>query len=158
MIVSLFFNYSMFLKISVAKGIKYVQVVESCRSGDGSPRQILVANLGRPDKLKQNGWFNVIEKLAALLNYDLDDAKNNKKDISFMKELSRSCYGFLPYCKIWNKFKIDKIFNQCTKNNNIQFDFPAAVFSMVVNKLLSPSSKYYHYKHKDNFFSINDDI
>lgn len=149
----------MFLKISKSNNLKYAQIVESYRDGSNT-RHRVIANLGRVDKLLDSGFLNIANKLIQIIQEknNIDNNKKNQLDLFSMKETGRACYGYLPYLKIWNKFKINKILNDTVRNSKIQFDFTATVFSMVVNKLLKSSSKLALFNNKDEYARLNDEL
>ncbi|MGC8766061.1 MAG: IS1634 family transposase, partial [Brevinematia bacterium] len=75
-----------------------------------------------------------------------------------MEEVNRYNYGFVAFAKLWNMLGISKMLNKVIEGKKIEFDFSRIVFSMVVNRLLEPSSKLYHYNHKDRYLFVNEEI
>lgn len=149
----------MFLKISKSNNYEYAQIVESYRVGN-TPKHKLIANLGRVDKLLDNGFLNIANKILDIIE-DRNNINNQKKkqiELFSLNETGRASYGHLPFLKIWKKFKIDDILNESVRNSKIQYDFSATVFSMVINKLLKSSSKLALFNNKEEFAKLNDEL
>ena len=81
----------MFLKRTKSKSYEYTQVTESYRDKDGKTRHKVIANLGRIDQLRENGFHKIIAELAKLI--DLKIESSNKDGIPEMFEKERSSYG-----------------------------------------------------------------
>ena len=75
-----------------------------------------------------------------------------------MKETRRVNYGYIAIRKLWNKFSLTNLLTGLVRRRKIEFNFAEIVFSLVVNRLLNPSSKLYHYQHRDKYFNQNDNV
>jgi len=75
-----------------------------------------------------------------------------------MKEIIKAGYGFIIYRKLWNRYDLDKFLSSILKNKKTEFGFVSVVFSMIVNQLLSPSSKLKLWVNKDKYLKINEEI
>ena len=149
----------MFVKVTKVKGNQYLQIIKGYRES-GIVRQKVVANLGRLDLLEHSGLEKVVEGLNILIKKKEPDNKQsmfianaqnkNLKDISTMEELERVNYGYIAYKKLWNSFELDRILGELKLQKDIEFDFKKVTFSMVVNRLLEPSSKLCCLKQKTN--------
>ena len=144
----------MFARIITTKGRKYLNIITTYREGKKTKQQV-VANLGRVDELKQKSIENLAAKLLQIVN---SDKKVEDKSIPDIEELDRYNYGFIAYKKLWKRFKLDNILDTITKKSKIQFDFKNIVFSMVIDRLLNPKSKFALFNNKDDYFNINKDL
>lgn len=144
----------MYLKTVKSKNHIYLKICKSYRE-NGKVHQKVIANLGRLDHLIEGGLENIAYDL---LNLASKEKKHKFKDITKMQEINRYNYGYISYAKLWNILGITKILNGITKEKKIEFSLSKTVFSMVVNRLLDPSSKLYHFNHKDRYLFINEDI
>ena len=146
----------MFVRVVKFNNISYLKIVKSFRE-NGKVKQKVIANLGRLDSLVKNGVDKVVKKIEGYLG-EKNDSDNNKVDINTLTEIERVNYGFVAYKKIWNYFDLDNILEDISSNKKIKYDIVNSVFSMVINKLLNPSSKLFHFNHKDQYFSLNEDM
>jgi transposase len=162
----------MFLKTTTSKGIKYLQIIQSYKK-DGISRHRVIANLGRADVLVKNGLENIIASLGKLIANSNNNSNNsmperdtnnqslltdNRKDISTIKENSRVNYGYIVYKKLWDKFSISELLDNITKNRKIKYKLSKVVFPLVINRLLSPSSKYYYYCHREQYYQYDEEL
>lgn len=146
----------MFARVITAKGKKYLNIINGYRDDNGKVKQEVIANLGRIDELNKSS----IEKIAIKLLQSIKSDKkvSDKSSIPDIKEIDRYNYGFIAYKHIWNRFKLDDILDSLVIDKNIQYDFKNIVFSMVIDRLLKPKSKFACFLNKDDYFSINDDL
>ena len=115
---------------------EYLQIVENERV-NGKVRQRVIGTLGRVDQLKDgqldsliDGLCRVTERLAVI-----DKAKDLKAHWS--KE-----YGIVVlFRRLWSEAKLDRIISELLRCRQIEFDVAEAVFAMVLNRLVDPSSK-----------------
>lgn len=148
----------MFLRVTKAKDYKYLQIIKGYRES-GIVKQKVVANLGRLDLLERSGLEKVVEGLNALIKKKEPEPDNkNLKDISTMEELERVNYGYIAYRKLWNSFELDRILGELKLQKDIEFDFKKVTFSMVINRLLEPSSKLCCFKTKDKYVNLNEEL
>jgi len=105
--------------------------------------------------LQKHGLENIVNDLAKFIS---SEKLKNYKDISKMEEVARYNYGFIAYAKLWNSLGLSRILKEISEGSKIEFDFIKVVFSMVVGRLLNPSSKLYYYNHKDRYLFLNEDL
>lgn len=141
----------MHLKTKKVKNHVYLSIVQSYRE-NGKVKHKTIFNLGRADYLVNSGLKNIVRGLQRYL--DENDADPYKKDISTIKERQRLNYGYLAYRVLWKKFRLDQILLDLVKNRQIEFNFPEAVFSMVINRLFNPSSKLRHYLSYQHYIGL----
>lgn len=148
----------MYLKTTKTAGKQYLKLVRSFRK-NGKVMQEVIANLGPLDNFSSeslSGLSRAFNKLRMLRELDLPPEESI--DIREVTGGGFSCYGYLPYKYLWNKFKLPEILSATIlSKHKIQYDLPAGVFSMIVNRLLSPSSKLRHYNTKQRFTLIEGD-
>jgi len=155
----------MFLKKTKLKNVTYLKIVESYwDKQQQKPKQKVVVNLGRLDFLLSNGLIGIVDNLNQIVEQETKSSvrqikkKSDLKDITTMKEIIKANYGFIIYRKLWNRYDLDKLLSSILKNKKTEFDFVSVVFSMVVNQLLSPSSKLKLWINKDKYLKINEKI
>lgn len=146
----------MFARVVTARGKKYLNIINGYRDNNGKVRQEVIANLGRIDELNKSS----IEKIAVKLLQSIKSDKKvvGKSSIPDIEEIDRYNYGFIAYKNIWNRFKLDEILDSLVKDKNVQYDFKNIVFSMVIDRLLKPKSKFASFLNKDDYFYINNDL
>ena len=144
----------MFARVITSKGHKYLNIIDTYRDGK-KIKQRVIANLGRVDELNKTSIENLAAKLLEIID---SDKKLDDKLVPNIEELDRYNYGFIAYKNIWNRFKLDDILDSISKDKKIQFDFKNIVFSMVIDRLLKPKSKFALFGNKDDYFKINDDL
>ena len=144
----------MFARVITSKGHKYLNIIDTYRDGK-KIKQRVIANLGRVDELNKTSIENLAAKLLEIID---SDKKLDDKIVPHIEELDRYNYGFIAYRNIWNRFKLDDILDSISKDKKIQFDFKNIVFSMVIDRLLKPKSKFALFGNKDDYFKINDNL
>lgn len=143
----------MYVKQVKSKNHVYLKICESYRD-KGKPRQRVLANLGRLDVLQSRGLEKVVHQLSSFL----PNKNPYHKDISTMEEMARYNYGFVAYGKLWEMLGLTKMLRDITRQSKLEFDISKVVFSMVVNRLLEPSSKLYHFNHKNKYLGLNEEL
>jgi len=143
----------MFLKTTVSQGHKYLQIIHSYRD-HGKTRHKVIANLGRADILANSGLENIIVSLQKYVQPD----KKKLHDISRLKEKSRVNYGYIIYKKLWDKFSLTQLLERLIKDKKIEYNFMETIFSLVINRLLCPSSKRSYYYNRNKFLEYDKDL
>jgi transposase len=148
----------MFVKSTISRGHEYVQIVKSVRK-DGNPRHEVIANLGRADILAESGLENIITALKKYVNTTTEpDQGGTRKDISTMQEQARVNYGYLAYCRLWQQFGLSELLEHLCGDREIRYDYARIVQSLVINHLLSPSSKRHFAHHSAGYFGLLDSL
>jgi len=140
----------MFLKTTISRGYKYLQIAESYRQ-DGVSKHKIIANLGRADVLINSGLENIVAALHKLVK----KGKSNLGDITTLKEKSRQNYGYIVYKKLWNKYSLTELLTTIAGKKKTEYHFAQIVFWLVINRLLSPSSKRHHYLHRERYIEVD---
>jgi transposase len=156
----------MYLKKVTVKNAIYLKLVETVWDKEAKKRkQKTILNIGRLDDLMQNGLPFIVKSLAQLVNKEL--AKNNEKDIkqypnlkdiNTISDTKKYCYGHIVYRNLWNIFEIGKMLKSLIIKSKIEFNFVESVYLMIVNQLLTPSSKLRLSKNNHNFFKTEQTI
>jgi transposase len=130
----------MFVKAITARGHVYLKIVKSVRK-HGKPAHETIANLGRADRLAENGLDNIVRSLQKYVSQPHQSDNDRRKDISSMTETARVNYGYLAYRELWRQFGLGVLLDELGAARKIRYDYAATVFAMVVNHLLNPCSK-----------------
>lgn len=143
----------MFVKVTSVAGKHYAKFVESYRE-NGKVKHRVIMNLGAIENYPQSALLSLVN---AIQKYSLKStlpvtSGEGSIDVNSLSGGKTTCYGYLPYKAVWKKLHLDEIIPGCIlKKHNIGYDVAQAVFSMVVNRLLTPSSKLRHYNTKGHF-------
>jgi transposase len=132
----------MYLKVLTQKNSdghvrKYLQLVES-RRVNGSPRQVVLASLGRFDTEEGE---QKLQKLAA----SFIEASSRLQLLNLaedLKALSTREFGpALIFKRLWEDLGLGKVMKRELRSVTAEFDVEQALFNMVLNRLSDPSSK-----------------
>jgi len=138
----------MFVKLTKSKNYQYLQIVESYRQ-DGKSRHKTIASLGRLDLLLQD---DQLKKIAhRLLEISGEDKPFSIEDLTEIKRLK---YGHIVYEKIFKSLKIGNILQTIDQESKSKFDLADNIFYLIINRLLTPSSKKKAFELKDDFKQI----
>ena len=135
----------MFFKIIKSKGYRYLKLVESYRH-NGHTRQRVLFNFGRVERLLEKGQ---LERLGLRL---LELSGKGIPRLEALEELGRYCYGDLIYKRLWDRYRVDELLEKVVRKRQVQFDFRAAVYLMVMDRLLSPRSKLALYENQERYW------
>ena len=116
----------------------YLQIVESYRE-DGKPKQRVIANLGRFDKLVDSGRLDdLIEKLARFSRHVrvLSRARTPKA-----KSCRAKLWGPpLVFGRLWQRQRVDSLIERLARGRRFGFDVERVVFAMALGRLCRPGS------------------
>ena len=142
----------MFIRITKSKNYEYVNIVRTYRD-EGTVKHKNIASLGRLDLLRNDpSWKNIIHKLFLMI--DSDSVLVDKND--GIKETDRLYWGYIVYKKLWNKFNFDELLKNALYNKKTEFNFPQAVFTMVIDRLLHPRSKLKTYENQKKYVGLDE--
>lgn len=114
----------------------YLQICESKRE-EGKVRQKVLCNLGRVEELQDGKLDNLIRSLAKF--------SQNVAVISAAEDLfadwSREYGPAMVFRKLWEKLGLHKIIAGLLDQREITIDIQEAIFCMVLNRLIEPTSK-----------------
>ena len=149
---------NMFIKSTISRGHEYVQIVKSVRK-DGKPRHEVIANLGRADILAESGLENIIAALKKYVNTQSESEQTDtRKDISRMRERARVNYGHIAYRRLWQQFGLSELLERLCGDREIRYDYARIVQSLVLNHLLSPSSKRHVVCHSERYCGLVENL
>lgn len=134
----------MFLKIREHNNKSYVSIVESVWES-GKTRHKNIASLGAmsPEFLEQLGRKFLRAAGAEALGGGQ------------LMEIKRVNWGaILVYRYLWNLFELDEILRSCLHSSKARFDVCSAVFNIVVDRLIEPSSKLRSFQRQDYYLGI----
>lgn len=124
----------MFTRISRSGGRAYLQLVEAYRNEQGQPRQRVVANLGRLDRLTDKDLDPLIGGLQRALGRSTETP-------AVVFDSARAFGDLYALHCLWQELGIDKALRRALRSSRRQFDAAALVRTMVFNRLCEPSSK-----------------
>lgn len=141
----------MFVKVTKSKNFHYLQIVESYREG-GKCKHRVLANLGRFEDFKNNTQLiSLGKRFLQLAGHEIQ--QNNFKDIN---ELERINYGYIVYKKLIKQLKIDQILEKIIETKKVKYNFSLSILLMILDRLLSPSSKLSSYENQCRYCQLGD--
>jgi transposase len=144
----------MFIKSTRSKNHTYLSIVETYREEDKVKHRTLL-QLGRQDVLKED---KTIEKLiSSLVRYTDKNHGGGLGSIEEIEELSRHRWGAIAiYKKLWELLGVKEILNSSCRSKKRQFDLNNVVLSIVVGRLVAPSSKLRVYQRQDDYLGLDE--
>lgn len=106
---------------------------------DGKSYQKKIANLGRLDELTADGTIDSLTEKLAEFSEKLILLNSAKSQTQI--ENSKEYGAILVFRRIWEELGYDKLLKKYLESTQKQHDASDAVFSMVLNRLIAPSSK-----------------
>lgn len=115
---------------------RYLQICESRRE-EGKVRQKVLCNLGRVEELQEGKLDDLIRSLAKF--------SQNLAVVSAAEDLfadwSKEYGPTMVFRRLWEKLGLHEIINQLVDETEMSIDVQEAVFCMVLNRLIEPTSK-----------------
>jgi transposase len=134
----------MFLKVRQHKNKSYVSIVESVWE-KGKSRHRNVASLGA-----------LPPELMAALGRKFLRAAGAKDSLGELKEIKRVNWGAnLVYRHLWNLFELDTVLRSSFRKSKVRFNACEAVYNIVMDRLIEPSSKLQSYRRQGYYLGIN---
>ncbi len=124
----------MLTRISRSGGRAYLQLVESYRNEEGQPRQRVIANLGRLDKLSSKDIAPLIDGLQRALGRSASTPR-----VTF--DTARAFGDLFALHGLWQELGLDRALRRALRSSRRQFDAVALVRAMVFNRLCEPTSR-----------------
>jgi arginine repressor len=124
-------------KSSVQNGVtyEYLQITESFRK-EGKPRQRIVANLGRRDRLEAEGKIDsLVESLAKF-----SQKYRALKALSLEARTAKLWGPLLIFGRLWEEQGLPEIFGRLAEGRKFGFDLERVAFAMTLQRLISPGS------------------
>ena len=124
-------------KSSIQNGItyEYLQIAESFRK-EGKPRQRIVANLGRRDRLEAEGKIDsLVESLAKF-----SQKYRALKALSLEARTAKLWGPALIFGRLWEEQGLPEILGRLAEGRKFGFDLERVAFAMVLQRLISPGS------------------
>jgi arginine repressor len=124
-------------KSSIQNGItyEYLQIAESFRK-EGQPRQRIVANLGRRDRLEAEGKIDsLVESLAKF-----SQKYRALKALSLEARTAKLWGPALIFGRLWEEQGLPEILGRLAEGRKFGFDLERVAFAMVLQRLISPGS------------------
>lgn len=132
----------MFIRVKKVQSTKkiheYLQIVEN-RWEKGKVRQRVIATLGKMEDLIPSGQIDrFIESLSKFT--ETLTVINLHREGALLAEWSKIWGPYLIFRRIWEQLGIPEILKGVLRERNFQFDVEKAVFSLVLQRFLSPGS------------------
>lgn len=125
----------MFTRVSRSGGRAYLQLVEAYRNEAGKPRQRVVANLGRLDRLTDKD----LQPLIGGLERALGRSPSSAPTVEF--DSSKAFGDLFALHALWNELGLSGALSRALRSSRRQFDATAVIRAMVFNRLCDPQSK-----------------
>ena len=125
----------MFTRVSRSGGRAYLQLVEAFRNAAGSPRQRVVANLGRLDQLTDKDLDPLIHGLERALG------RTRPPTPCVVFESSKAFGDLFALHSLWADLGLSQALSKALRSSRRVFDAEALVRAMVFNRLCEPESK-----------------
>lgn len=146
----MWYNLTMFIKITRSGKYEYVQIVKS-KKVNGVTRHEVLINLGRKDEIENNPMY---QRLAKKL-LELSGLQDTKKNIEDSSEATIRNWGYIVYKRLWDKFELTSCLEGIRKRNSrATFNLAQTTFLMVVQHLLEPMSKLGTFNHQDRYAKL----
>jgi transposase len=143
----------MFLKIKKRNNKQYLSLVESYWD-KGQSRQRTVVSLGNADDFQPAQLKAIGEKLIALSGGNINTPNNN---FAAFEEVARINWGAaLIYSHLWKRFELDQFLKKIARKSKLQFDLGNSVFTIVISRLIAPTSKLKLYSKQSHYHGRND--
>ena len=124
----------MFTRLSSSGGRTYLQLVEAYRNEDGAPRQRVVANLGRLDRLLPKDLDPLIGGLQRALGRSTETP-------AVVFDSSKNFGDLFALHALWSELGLASALSKALRSSRRQFDAAALIRTMVFNRLCDPESK-----------------
>jgi transposase len=139
----------MFIKVTQSGKYKYCQVVKSHRE-NGKVKHTVLFNLGRLDEIEGSASFaNMGWRLL-----ELSKAKS-AKNLEDISEAEISSWGYIPYKRLWEKFKLPQILKSVSRDRKISYNLSDTSFLMAASHLLGPKSKLGTYQNQNRYIGLD---
>lgn len=144
----------MFLKRTHSKNFTYLSIAETYRE-DGKVRHRTLLQLGREDELLGNEKLRRLVDSIARVGGVTAGAEGFK--LGDVQEEKRCNWGAAKvYGALWDLFEFDGILQNACWSKRRRFDLAASVFSIVVSRLMRPSSKLKIYERQHEYLGLKE--
>ncbi|MGB9407813.1 MAG: IS1634 family transposase, partial [Terracidiphilus sp.] len=127
-----------FVRIKDSHGYKYLQIVESIRTGT-KVRQHVLATLGQVDALKQSGKLDDLTRSLAKFS-TLRALVDAQHDNSIQAHRSVSIGPALVFERLWQRLGIDAVIRTFGAEGRKRFPLERAIFLTALHRLMDPGS------------------
>ena len=156
---------------------EYVHILKSYRNAEGKPRNKIVENHGRKDKLlaaKPNALEELRAHVEELNRFEEEQKIKTLEEQAgrYMKDLKnlvenprRSCesakalnVGIACVKKLWEQAKMDDAFRYLQTQTRARYSLNQVAFAVTAMRMLCPSSKLQNYDHRSDFIIELEDL
>lgn len=119
---------------------EYLQIVESYRpEGAAHPRQRVLANLGRLDRLQESGGIDRLIQGLARCSEELQVRK--PAETMAVEACQSKVWGpALVFGRLWKEQRLPEVFGKLAAGRKVAFEFGRVVFAMALQRLCAPGS------------------
>ena len=118
------------------KTYEYIQICEAYRNEQGQPRNRIIYNFGRLDKLNRK---KIDTAINGLLKYASDPSINRLSDIEHGRV--RDYGDMFTLVHLWARLRLSESITEHLKETKTEFDVAQMVKVMVLNRISDPLSK-----------------
>lgn len=126
-------------------GVTYVQLAHNQRKGaNGAPVAEILYNFGRSEDVDVVGLQRLVRSIERFLGTGAGSQPDEKTDKEGRLRLieSRRMGGAFLLRELWKKLGIDRALGALARSQQLKVDPVPALFAMVANRALEPSSKH----------------
>jgi hypothetical protein len=117
---------------------EYLQIVESFREA-GTPRQRVLANLGRRDELVADGSLDKLVQSLAKFSERLRVIAKARED-GMQAHVARSWGPSLVFGRLWEEQGLPSLLSKLAKPREFHFDVERTAFALALQRLCEPGS------------------
>ena len=137
---------TMYIKVNKQKNKdgslrQYIQVARSFRVNKKKVRQETLSTLGRLEDLQEGDLDTLIEGLAKFSDRYFERI-HGKGNLPISIHWTKDFGPAFIFRKIWEKLNLKGFLQRALEDTNIVSHLDEAIFAMVLNRLMAPSSKY----------------
>ena len=139
----------MFVRVKDSHGYKYLQIVESIRTGK-KVRQRVLATLGQYDALVSSGKLDDLTRSLAKFSSVLKVIDAHREG-SLQAHRCLSVGPALVFERLWSELGIEKAIRHQLADSRVRFSLERALFLTVLHRLFDPGSDRSAERWKDQF-------
>ena len=138
---------NMFVRLKRVRSYRYLQLVESVRSGD-KPRQRVLATLGRVEQLQAEGSIDaLVRSLSRFSPTALALIAGESNPATHALKIG----PVLIFQRLWQRLKLDQILKELLRERHFGFDVERAVFLSVLHRISCGGSDRHSHQWKEDY-------
>src|SRR5664279_588981 len=137
----------MFVRLKRVRSYRYLQLVESVRSGD-TPRQRVLATLGRVEQLQAEGSIDaLVRSLSRFSPTALALIAGQSNPDTHALKIGPG----LIFQRLWHRLKLDQILKELLRERHFGFDVERAIFLSVLHRICCGGSDRHSHQWKVDY-------